>query len=191
MAERKGHGTGAGQPRIEVMPADELPLGLPATLPVEAQGDRGQGGRFAKGNAGLSAAGGRARRNKVKLAAKLTLGTVPEGSAFEPYERAARAFRRRHCSMLAATVGGGVCGTGPSSMVASASLQLAWSRFFSDKAALTGDTDDIAQASRLMDASRQNLLAAHELCAKEALSRAKLAPPPDVAALLAAGMVRP
>jgi hypothetical protein len=174
-----------------VLPPDELPLGVPAALPVEAQGDRGQGGRFAPGNAGLSAAGGRARRNKVRLAAKLTLGTLPEGAAFEPYQRAAKAFRRRHCSMLAATVGGGTCGTGPSSMVASASLQLAWSRFFSDRAALTGDTEDIGQASRLMDASRQNLLAAHELCAKEALSRAKNAPPPDVAALLAAGMVRP
>jgi hypothetical protein len=56
-------------------------------------------------------------------------------------------------------------------MVASAALQLAWSRYLSDQAATTGDAELAVTASRLADASRNNLLAAHELCAKEAAAR--------------------
>ena len=72
---------------------------------------------------------------------------------------------------VAKTVGGGVCGPAPSSLVASAALQLAWSRYLGDVAAETGDPDMALKASRLAEASRQSLLAAHELCAKEALAR--------------------
>jgi hypothetical protein len=63
--------------------------------------------------------------------------------------------------------------------VASAALQLAWSRYFSDQAALTGDPDLALTASRLADASRQNLLAAHELCAREADARKRVNGPVD------------
>lgn len=171
MTLRKGHGKGKGTPRIEVLPPDELPAGLPGDMPAEAPGDRGQGGRFAKGNTGLSRKGGLAKRGKARLAAKLTLGTLPQGAAFEPYQRAARTFRRQHCAAIASTVGGGVCGTGPSSMVASAALQLAWSRFLFDRAARTEDASEVALAKTLADSSRQNLMAAHEYAAKEASAR--------------------
>jgi hypothetical protein len=49
--------------------------------------------------------------------------------------------------------------------VASASLQLAASRFAFEV------LGDMTLGSRLADASRQNLLAAHELCAREATAR--------------------
>jgi hypothetical protein len=190
MALRTGHGTGAGVPRIEVLPADELPMGLPGSMPVETRSDRGDGGRFAPGNAGPSRKGGLAKKAKVRLAVRLGLGDLSQDAAFAPYQRSAGAFRRQHCAALAATVGGGVCGTGPSSMVASAALQLAWSRFLFDQAAATGDTSQVALAKTLSDSSRQNLMAAYEYAAKEATARAKTAPPIDVAALLEAGMAR-
>jgi hypothetical protein len=50
-------------------------------------------------------------------------------------------------------------------------LQLAWSRYFSDLAAETGNADLALSASKLANDSRQNLLAAFELCAREAKSK--------------------
>ena len=170
MALRTGHGTGAGSPRVEVLPADELPEGVPGPAREESRGDRTEAGRFAPGNV-LSRQGGKARAGKTRLADRLGLSKLPDDSAFAPYKASAVSFRRAQCSTLAATVGGGICGPAPSSFVASASLQLAWSRYFSDLAALTGDPELALTASRLSDASRQNLLAAHELCAKEATAR--------------------
>ena len=167
---RRGHGTGAGQPRVEVMPADELPAGVPDDARVESPHDRGEAGRFAPGNA-LARLGGRSRAGKTRLADRLGLRRLPAGAAFGPYKASAVSFRRAQCSALARDVGGGHCGPAPSSMVATASLQLAWSRYLSDLAAETGDPDLALTASRLGDASRQNLLAAHELCAREATAR--------------------
>jgi hypothetical protein len=167
---RTGHGNGAGVPRVEVLPADELPAGVPDVARQESPSDRGEAGRFAPGNS-LARAGGRARRGKTRLAERMGLASLPDGSAFRPYKAAAVAFRRAQCSELARTVGGGVCGPAPSSMVASAALQLAWSRWLADLAAETGDPEMALRASRLADASRQNLLAAHELAAREAEAR--------------------
>ena len=141
MALRNGHGTGAGVPRVEVLPADELPSGVQAPPLESARGERRPDGRFARGARTVQAAGGAATRGKTRLAAKLGLATLPEGSDFSPYRRAASVFRRVQCAELARTVGGGVCGPGPSSIVASAALALAWSRYFSDLAATTGDAE--------------------------------------------------
>ena len=80
-------------------------------------------------------------------------------------------FRRVQCAELARTVGGGVCGPGPSSIVASAALALAWSRYFSDLAATTGDAELAMRSARLGEVSRQHLLASHELVAREATAR--------------------
>lgn len=160
----------AKRPVIEPLPVDELPTGEPAPAVVASRPTHDARGKFAPGNA-LAAAGGRARAGKTRLADRLGL-TVPS-EVFAPYHRSAVSFRRAHCSALAATVGGGVCGPGPSAIVATAALQLAWSRCLSDRAAQTGDIDLALRASRLADASRQNLLAAHELCAREAAARPK------------------
>ncbi|HEY4013767.1 MAG TPA: hypothetical protein VGM06_10535 [Polyangiaceae bacterium] len=152
------------------MPADELPAGLPEDARSESPRDRGHAGRFAEGNA-LARKGGRAKRGKSRLTARLGLTSLPEGDAFAPYRRAAATFRRVQCSELARTVGGGVCGPGPSSVVASAALALAWSRYLSDQAATTGDPELAMRSARLGETSRQHLLAAHELCAREASAR--------------------
>ena len=170
MALRNGHGKGAGVPRIEVMPADELPEGVPDDAREESPSDRGERGAFAPGNS-LARRGGLARRGKTRLAERMSLTALPADSTFRPYKAAAVSFRRAQCAELARTIGGGVCGPGPSSMVASAALQLAWSRYLSDVAAASGDAELAGRASKLADASRQNLLAAHELCAREAQAR--------------------
>jgi hypothetical protein len=170
MALRSGHGTGAGVPRVEVLPCDELPAGAPAQARVASPGDRGEGGRFASGN-GLAREGGLARAGKTRLAERLGLASLAAESAFSPYRASAESLRRAQCAELARTVGGGQCGPAPSSLVATAALQLAWSRFLSDQAAEAGSAPLALSASRLANDSRQNLLAAHELCAREAAAR--------------------
>lgn len=170
MALRSGHGSGAGTPRIEVLPADELPAGLPANAGPLSPSQRGPRGRFAEGNT-ESKKGGESRAGKTRLADRLGLRALPDGAAFAPYKASAVSFRRAQCAALAATVGGGFCGPAPSSFVASAALQLAWSRYLSDVAAETGNGELAIQSSRLANDSRQNLLAAHELAAKEAAAR--------------------
>jgi hypothetical protein len=170
---RSGHGHRAGTgPRVEVLPADELPAGVPVAAHQESPRDRGKAGRFAPGNT-LSRAGGLAKRGTSRLTNRLGLSNLSAGDAFAPYRKSASTFRRVQCAELARTVGGGVCGPGPCSVVASAALALAWSRFLSDEAARTGDPDLALRSSRLGETSRQHLLAAHELCAREALARAK------------------
>jgi hypothetical protein len=74
-------------------------------------------------------------------------------------------------AQLSATVGGGRIGPGPASVVASAAMQLAASRWLADVGAERGDAKALGDASRLADASRANLLSAHELAAKEAVAR--------------------
>lgn len=180
MTLRTGHGSGAGVPRVEVLPPDELPVGVPDDSRVENPTDRKPGGLFAPGNS-IAAAGGRARAGKTRLAKKLRLGVTFADQRFEPFAAAARGFRNAHLANLAATVGGGVVGPGASSIVASAALQLAASRFAIEV------LGDIALGSKLANDSRQNLLAAHELCAKEALSRGKRTRNPLHAAILGEG----
>lgn len=173
MAWRSGHGAGAGRPHIEVLPADELPAGLPALAGAHAGEPRGERGRFALGNKS-SAAGGRARLGTAKLATRIGIGALADATAFAPYKRMALSFAKAHRGQLAANVGGGVCGTGPSSIVSSAALALAASRYLYDHA--NGDPAVLAQASRLANDSRQGLLAAYELAAKEAHARRAAAP---------------
>jgi hypothetical protein len=178
---RTGHGKGAGTPRIEVLPADELPIGTPGERRPPSPESHTADGRFAPGNA-LASQGGKARAGATRLADRLGIdGETSE--AFAPYHRAAVSFRRAQCAALAASVGAGACGPGPSSLVATAALQLAWSRYFSDQAAKTGDAKLAATASKLGNDSRQNLLAAHELCAREGKARPAVSPH---AALMAA-----
>lgn len=179
MTLRRAHGNGrSALVRVETTPADELPAGVPSNARAESPGARGERGRFARGNS-LAREGGKAKAGKTRLAVKLGLAKVPTDGAFRPYKASAESFRRVQCSELARTVGGGVCGPAPSSIVASAALTLAWSRFFSDQAAMTGDADLAQRSARLADQSRQALLTAHELCAREAEARAKNAPPVD------------
>jgi ferric-dicitrate binding protein FerR (iron transport regulator) len=150
--------------------ADELPEGVPDQAGPTSPQDRGEAGRFARGNT-LARRGGKALAGKTRLSTRLGLRSLPDDAAFRPYKAAAKSFQRSQCAALAASVGAGYCGPAPSSMVASAALQLAWSRYLSDQAAATGDPAFAMAASKLADASRNNLLSAHEACAREAAAR--------------------
>jgi hypothetical protein len=156
-------------PHVEVVPVDELPAGVPADARVDSPADRGERGRFSRGNT-LSREGGKSRAGKTRLASsRLGLSTVVANPAFAPYRASAESFRRAQTTRLASTVGGGECGPAPSSIVASAALQLAASRFAFDH----GEPE---LGSKLANDSRQNLLAAHELCAREAVAKRDATP---------------
>jgi hypothetical protein len=187
MTYRSGHGTGRGTPRIEVLPVDELPAGVPA--PARPPVDRDPSGKFVPGpgTAALASLGGKARQEAAQLASLLGLWEAPPDHPFAPYARLGREWRDAHMDQLAATVGGGSVGPGPASVVSTAAIQLGASRWLSDVGAQTGDAKALLDASRLADASRQNLLAAHELCAKEAQAK----PTQSLADLIGGGILTP
>jgi len=188
MAWRAAHGKAAalgGTVVIEVSPPDELPAPVPGTAP---QADSAEmlaqnraalraNGRLTKGNASaIAQLGGQAKLGRPSLVSTLGLSkdTTPNATAFTPYRKRANSFRKAHCASLA-LLAGGECGTGPSSLVATASIQLAVSRYLYD-AATRLPTPDIAllkEARMQGDSSRQNLLAAYELAVREAQRRGK------------------
>jgi hypothetical protein len=187
MALRSAHGRAAelsAAPRVEVLPPDELPTGVQVLEQAASTSERTPGGTWTKGCRTDQSKGGRSRAGTTRLARRMGLAGVELDPAFAPYRRAAADFRRAQVTTLARTVGGGKCGPAPSSIIASAAWQLAASRFLFDTAA--GDPDKLTAASRLANDSRQNLLAAHELCAREAQARPKQANP-ALAAIEAAG----
>lgn len=171
MTLRTGHGRGKGRPHIEVLPLDELPAGVPA--PARPVATRDATGKFlpGAGTQALAREGAHAAHEARQLGQLLGLWEPPEGHPYAPYARLAREWRDAHMGILGATVGGGEVGPGPASVVSSAALQMAASRWLSDQGAATGDAKALLDASRLADSARQNLLAAHELCAREAQSR--------------------
>ncbi len=160
-----------GRPRPLVPRIDELPDGVPA--PSRPDPQRDAAGRFqaGAGTRELARAGGIAAGEARQLAALLGLWEAPEGHAYAPYARLAREWRDAHMAQLSATVGGGRIGPGPASVVSSAAMQMAGSRWLYDVGARVGDAKALLDASRLADASRANLLSAHELAAKEAAAR--------------------
>ncbi len=176
MALRTGHGTGAGQPRVEVLPADELPAGVPA--PARPAPARDGAGRFrpGPGTSEIARSGALAARQSRELERLLGLWAPPAEHAYAAYTRLAREWRDEHMATLAATVAGGEVGPGPASIVSTAALQMAASRWLFDRGAELGDARILADASRLGDASRQSLLAAHELAAREAAARPRVNP---------------
>lgn len=173
MTLRTGHGKGAGRPRIEVLPADELPKPVPAvSTDDERRVERRADGRFAskEAAAALGRLGGLAKARRVRLIDSLGLAKLAEDCAFGPYRTSAEEFTAHHLTALAKVAGGEV-GPGPSTMVASAALQLAASRFAFDKFAQAGDASWAKLGSTLANDSRQNLLAAYELATREAQSK--------------------
>ncbi len=183
MTLRKGHGTGAGVPRIEVLPPDELRAGVPA--PTRPAVPRDSSGKFQPGHGTteLARAGGKAAGLSKQLARLLGLAELAEDHPYAPYARLAREWRDDHMATLSATVAGGEVGPGPASVISSAALQMAASRWLADEGAAKGDAKMLGQASSLMNDSRQNLLAAHELASREAAARPKK--PGRLAAMLA------
>ena len=173
MAYRKAHGTGASAlARVETAPADELPEGVPAE-PVPDRDART--GRFISGNR-WAAKGGRARGEAVKLRRLLGFAKLDDDHDFRPYQRMAREWRDEHAESVAMNVGGGELSPGVASIIASAALSLAASRYLHDRAAESGDAKLFVSAARLADQSRQSLLTAHEMASREAKAREKRQP---------------
>ena len=180
MALRNGHGTGAGSPRIEVLPADELPAPVtthpaPASVALRFRQDGKIANRATASEMGRR--GGEAKARRVRLIDSLGLSSLVEGTSFGPYRAAAEEFVKHHLGCLATQAGGEV-GPAPSTMVASAGLQLAASRWAFDRGAEASDPTLIKLGSSLANDSRQNLLAAYELAVREAGARPKAARDP-------------
>ena len=172
---RTGHGAGKGTPHIEVV-GDELSKPIPApaqaadSVPLCFRPD----GRIADSATAraLGARGGRESARRVRLVDSLGLAAIGHASTFAPYRRAADDFVALHLGQLRMQAGGEV-GPGPSTMVSSAALQLAASRWAFDMAAESGDPAMFKLGSTMANDSRQNLLAAYELSVREAEARGK------------------
>ena len=174
---RTGHGKGAGSPHIEVLPVDELP-GPVANGHANGQPTvkRTAHGHFSPESAALAGhRGGLAKARRIRLIDSLGLSKLVQDNTFTQYRDAAEEFVEHHRGALASQAGGQL-GPAPSTMVASAGLQLAASRWAFDRGAAMGDPTLIKLGSSLANDSRQNLLAAYELAVREAQARKEAAP---------------
>lgn len=155
----------------QVPRSDELMKGVPAEAQEPSRDEQDAAGKLQKGARKIPSMGGKAHRGRTQLSHKTGLSGILALPAFKPYLAQAKAFARQHVATLARSVGGGQCGAGPASVVTTAALQLAASRFCFDQASTSGDADLFLKASKLGDASRNNLLSASDLCAAEAAAR--------------------
>jgi hypothetical protein len=149
---------------VETLPADELPAGVP-DLSATSKPARNALGRYQAGHPDTIAAAraaGRTRAGRTALAH--SLGVTSDDHDWKRLLRQAEAFRRAQVRLLAGSVGGGMCGPAPAALIASAALALAASRFAYQHGRLL-------EGARLSAEVRQHLLAAHELCAREAQAR--------------------
>jgi hypothetical protein len=121
---------------------------------------------------GMERPTGKRRDRILKKPAKLmTLQDVPLGHVYRPYEDTMKSWFAQQLTVLVDHIGGGIVGPGPQAILALAARQFAASTFLHDMAVKDNDKDLFLQASRLGDSSRQNILAAHELCVREAQRR--------------------
>jgi hypothetical protein len=96
MALRNGHGNGRGQPRVEVLPVDELPAPVSAaTTPPDVALAFRQDGKIADSETAreMGRRGGAAKARRVRLIDSLGLSKLVEATAFGPYRVAAEASR--------------------------------------------------------------------------------------------------
>jgi hypothetical protein len=174
MALRSAHGRAAELGAIvvvETLPADELPAGVPAPTPPAAERDDSGEFRSGPGTSAMAAAGGRARAEAERFRRLLGLIELDEAHEYAPYLRLAHEHRDAHATAVAASVGGGQLSPGVASIIASASLALAASRYMYDLGAKTCDPRLLGQAAQMAERSRSALLTAHELAAREAAAR--------------------
>jgi hypothetical protein len=172
MTIRRGHGVGAAFPRVEVLPADEQPRGVPAPSseprPPEPGDVRRSNGSIADRSFAreLGRRGGLARAAKAKQLRALTglglRGAVPEN--LRPFLDDAEQFAVHEIQRLAEDCGGGVCPPNASALVQQAALAMAGSR-------ASYAAGDVVAGSRLGAEVRSCLLGARELCVREAETR--------------------
>jgi len=170
MAWRKGHGSSAkgGSPRIEVLPADELPAANPANT---VQPNRDAAGRFTRGNT-------EARIRRIRPGTGCLIGYAGLEDCSPEFKRFAQWGRRyaSHRRAELARAHGGEISAGVGAIVESGALTMAASRFLQWKASQTGDTALFKESSQLAATARQHELAAWELAAREAKARPKAKP---------------
>lgn len=159
MAWRKGHGTGAGTPRIEVMPPDEQPSASPC---LAVRSGRDAGGRFTVANTEQS-------KKVVRPGLRGHSEALKVFPDYAPFDRWGRRYAIHRRAEIAAAHGG--CSAGVGALIESAGAQLGASRYLHAKASETGDADGFKRASALANDARQNELAAWELAAREGKAR--------------------
>jgi hypothetical protein len=96
MAVRTPHGRVAElslAPRVEVLPPDELPLGVQAEQQAPSTSERKPGGMWAKGASTDQRKGGQSRAGSTRLARRMGLAGIESDPTFVPYKRAATDFR--------------------------------------------------------------------------------------------------
>jgi hypothetical protein len=155
--------------RPEVARLDEAPAPVPATAAPLSRRRNGtvQGADAARALARLSV---EKRAARARFVTGLGMAKLAADAAFRPYLAAGEDWVAAHLVELSVQAGGRV-GPGPASIVQSAGIQLAASRFLADKGAETGNAALLVRASRIANDSRQNLLAAYELAVREAKAR--------------------
>lgn len=196
VALRTAHGNAKKLGRevvIEVPPADELKP-LQQGEPQGATSFGGKRHRLVKGSAearAVAAKGGAARAARRRLEAQLStlgLGDLAASPELKTYIAEAELFREA-CAAELCELAGSV-GASVSSMLASAALQLAGSRYLfilagREKRPLKAEKV-FARSSSLADSSRQNILAAYHLADIIARSKGRSRPSGGVAARAAA-----
>jgi hypothetical protein len=114
---------------------------------------------------------GALRRHGLKMLEKRDTSFV-EKPEFTPYREEIKRFWKSHCNQLARNVGRGRCGVGPSMLVSHAAWQFAMARYYLEKAMTVDDGKEmITLANKLACGGRQNMIAAHTLCAREGTAR--------------------
>lgn len=151
---RTGHGPNKGKPMIEISPPDELsdPVGPPKVK---------RGKPFQKGN--KAAAG---RRPKLTALGGKRADEI-EDPEYRQCLRDAERYRQKRAREIRNSHG--YLSSGAASILGSAALQLAMSRYWGMRAAT--DHKIAALASRFATEARQNELAAWELAAREAKAK--------------------
>ncbi len=157
-----------GIPYPEAPRADEMADGVPAdaTEQAAARQERKAGGRgIQKGATAIPSLGGKAHKGTTRLTHRV--GELPVS---DNLKRNAKFMRRRTCTELARTVGGGECGIVASALVklASEDLALRAEVLASDAVPLA---EKVALSTKLGVSIRGHLLGAREAAAKDAEAR--------------------
>jgi hypothetical protein len=177
MAQRTAHGAAAKGGALVVqenVPFDELARPDPQpepSGPIERRADGTvAGSEAARELARLAVA---KRQFTSRILRSLGLVALASDHAFAIYEAAGQDYADAYIATLARMFDG-TCGEGPSSIVKTAGMQLAISRFFYDTGKQTGDAKLLGQASQLGNDSRVSAGAAYELQSREAEARKKI-----------------
>src|SRR5262249_50094498 len=144
MALRNGHGAGKGTPRIEVLPIDEIEAPNATDTARNLAKRRGRGRPFEKGN--------RAAAGRRPALAGLDVEQHASDPLYRRLLRQAQRYRRRRASELEASYG--YLSAGAASLLASAALATAGSRFAYAKAAESGDPTFMKLGSTLANDAR-------------------------------------